>query len=151
MEKEITIIEYQEDYAMAVKEYIKSIAKKEFEYDDWEKYFNKMKSDEYKTDGNGFWIAFNKKDEIVGTIAAERRTTDIVYLCNLYIRKDYRRTGIATELYNTFLDFAHKQKYTIITLKTVFKFTDAVQFYEKLGFVKYGQDEESYFYRKDLD
>ena len=48
------------------------------------------------------------------------------------------------------IDFAKQQGYQQVTLRTFFKFVNAIHFYEKMGFEKYKQDEESYFYRKQL-
>lgn len=69
---------------------------------------------------------------------------------SLYVNKEYRKLGIAKKLYALFIEFVKKQKYKNITLRTFFKFTNAINFYEKEGFIKYDEDDESYFYIKSL-
>ncbi len=70
---------------------------------------------------------------------------------SLYIKKDYRKIGLATNLYNLLVNFCIDKKYNEITLRVFFNFTDAINFYEKKGFVKYKQDDESYYYKKVLN
>ena len=70
---------------------------------------------------------------------------------SLYIRKDYRKIGIATKLYSLLIIFCKEKRYKEITLRVFFNFTDAIHFYEKNGFEKYSQDEESYYYKKVLE
>lgn len=66
------------------------------------------------------------------------------------VNSDYRKLGIAKELYKLLISFAKQQGYKKVTLRTFFKFVNAINFYEKMGFVKYNQDDESCFYMKML-
>lgn len=150
MQNEIKIIEYQEKYSKDIIEHIRKIAIGEFGYHDWENYFNKMTFEEYQKEGSKFWIAINKKEEIIGSIGALRISEKEVKMNSLYVNKDYRKLGIAKELYKLLLNFVKQQGYEKITLRTFFKFVNAINFYEKIGFVKYKEDEESYFYTKKL-
>lgn len=122
----------------------------EFEYNDWENYFNRMSFEEYKNEGSKFWIVLNGKDEVIGTIGALKVSSEEVKMNSLYVNKDYRKLGIAKELYELLINFSKQQGYKKVTLRTFFKFTNAINFYEKIGFVKYDQDDESYFYIKTL-
>lgn len=150
MQSKIKIIEYQEKYSKDIVEHIRKIAMNEFKYDDWKDYFNRMSFEEYQNEGSKFWIALNDKDEVIGTIGALKVSSEEVKMNSLYVNSDYRKLGIAKELYELLINFAKQQGYKKITLRTFFKFVNAINFYEKIGFVKYAQDKESYFYIKKL-
>ena len=150
VQSKIKIIEYQEKYSKDIVEHIRKIAINEFEYYDWEDYFNRMNFGEYKNEGSKFWIALNNKDEVIGTIGALKVSSEEVKMNSLYVNSDYRKLGIAKELYELLINFAKQQDYKKITLRTFFKFENAINFYEKIGFVKYDKDDESYFYMKIL-
>lgn len=150
MNPNITIIEYEDKYSKEIVNHIRKIAMDEFGYNKWKDYLDRMNFEEYKTEESKFWLALNDKDEVVGTIGALRKSHEEVYLNSLYLNKDYRKLGIATKLYNTFTNFIEEKEYKIITLRTFFKFVEAIKFYEKLGFKRYDKDEVSYYYRKYL-
>lgn len=150
MQSKVTIIEYHDKYSKDTVDHIREIAMNEFEYADWEDYFNKMSFEEYKNDGSKFWITLNAKDEVIGTIGALKVSGEEVRMNSLYVNKDYRKLGIAKDLYERFIDFVKQQGYQKITLRTFFKFVNAINFYERMGFIKYDQDDESYFYMKLL-
>lgn len=150
MQSDIKIIEYQDKYSKDIVEHIRNIAMNEFEYTDWENFFNRMSFEEYKGTGSKYWIVLNSEYEVIGTIGALKVSEEEVRMNSLYVNKDYRKLGIAKDLYKIFIDFAKQQGYKKITLRTFFKFTNAINFYEKLGFAKYDKDDESYFYMKML-
>lgn len=147
----MNIIKFDKKYANKVIEFIKSIAMNEYNRYDWEDYFNRMDFKEYEIDDNIFYIVLNEKNEIVGTIGGLKKEKGILYMNSLYIRKDYRKIGIATKLYSLLIIFCKEKRYKEITLRVFFNFTDAIHFYEKNGFEKYSQDEESYYYKKVLE
>lgn len=105
---------------------------------------------EYTESGSKFWIALNNKGKVIGTIGGLKISDKEVYLNSLYVNKDYRKLGVAKQLYNVFIDFAEKEEYKVVKLRTFFKFINAIIFYEKLGFIRYDQDDESYFYIKNI-
>ncbi len=150
MKSLIKIIEYQDKYSTDIVNHIRKIAMEEFEYTDWEEYFNRMSFEDYQKDGSKFWIALNEEDKVIGTIGALKISNEEIKMNSLYVNEDYRKLGIAKELYKLLIDFANEQEYKKITLRTFFKFTNAINFYEKEGFQKYDQDDESYFYMKLL-
>lgn len=147
----MNIIKFDKKYANKVIEFIKAIAMNEYNRYDWEDYFNRMDFKEYEIDDNIFYIVLNEKNEIVGTIGGIKKEEGILYMNSLYIRKDYRKIGIATKLYSLLIIFCKEKRYKEITLRVFFNFTDAIHFYEKNGFEKYSQDEESYYYKKVLE
>lgn len=150
MKDKIKIIEYQDKYSKKIVNHIRKIAMDEFEYYDWEDYFNRMSFEEYQNKGSKFWIALNDKEEVIGTIGALRISDEEVRMNSLYVNKEYRKLGIAKKLYELLINFVKKEGYQKITLRTFFKFINAINFYEKMGFERYDQDEESYFYMKIL-
>lgn len=150
-DKSFRIIEYEDKYSNQIVEFIKEIAIKEYKYIDWEDYFRRMEFSKYKNnDDSKFYIALNNKNEIVGTIGALKITNEEVKMNSLYVRKDYRQLGIAKKLYELLLQFVKSKNYKVITLRTFLKFTNAINFYENNGFIKYNQDDESYFYKKEI-
>lgn len=148
--EDIIIVEYHDKYSDDIVQHIRDVAINEFGYDDWEDYLSEMEFEDYKNEENKFWIALNSKEEIVGTIGALKMSETEVYLNSLYVNKNYRRLGLAKKLYSTLYSFVLQQGYKSIILKTFFRFTNAIKFYEKLGFVRYEENEESCFYKKDL-
>lgn len=150
MQSKIKIIEYQERYSEYIINHIRKIAMDEFEYNDWEDYFNRMSFEEYQKEGSKFWIALTAKDEVIGTIGALKVSKEEVKMNSLYVNSNYRQLGIAKELYELLIKFARHQNYKRITLRTFSRFKNAINFYEKMGFIKYDKDTESYFYMKIL-
>ena len=150
MKDKIKIIEYQDKYSKEIVNHIRKIAMDEFEYYDWEDYFNRMSFEEYQNNGSKFWIALNDKEEVIGTIGALRISDEEVRMNSLYVNKEYRKLGIAKKLYELLINFVKQEEYQKITLRTFFKFVNAINFYEKMGFERYDQDDESYFYMKIL-
>lgn len=150
MKDKIKIIEYQDKYSKEIVNHIRKIAMDEFEYYDWEDYFNRMGFEEYQNNGSKFWIVLNDKEEVIGTIGALKISDEEVRMNSLYVNKEYRKLGIAKKLYELLINFVKQEGYKKITLRTFFKFVNAINFYENMGFERYDQDEESYFYMKIL-
>jgi len=116
VQDKIRIIEYQEKYSKDIVKHIRKIAMEEFEYKDWEDYFNRMSFEEYQNEGSKFWIALNDKDEVIGTVGALKVSTEEIKMNSLYVNIDYRKLGIAKELYELLINFAKQQSYKKITL-----------------------------------
>lgn len=146
----MNIIKFERKYADKIVEFIKNIAINEYGCYDWEDYFKRMNFKEYDSDDNIFYIVLNEKDEIIGTIGGIKKEDSVLYMNSLYVRKDYRNLKIGTKLYNMLLEFCKIKDYKEITLRVFFQFTNAINFYEKNGFKKYNEDEESYYYKKVL-
>lgn len=144
------IIKFDKKYAKKVVEFIKDIAINEYNCYGWKNYFERMNFQEYNNSDNIFYIVLNENDEIIGTIGGIKKENNTLYMNSLYVRKDYRKLGIGTKLYNMLLEFCKMKKYDKITLRVFFHFLDAIKFYEKNDFKKYSQDEVSYYYKKIL-
>lgn len=148
--EKMKIVDYQEQYSKGIVEHIKRIAMDEFAYYDWEDYFKRMDFEAYQKPGSKFWVVLNDEGEVIGSIGALRVSEKEVKMNSLYVDQKYRKMGIAKKLYELLLVFAKEQGYEKITLRTFFRFVNAIDFYEKMGFVKEKQDEESCDYVKNL-
>ena len=85
---------------------------------------------EYNSNDNICYIVLYEKNEIIGTIGGIKKDNSL-YMNSLYIKKHYRKMGLATNLYNLLVNFCIDKKYNQITLRVFFNFTDAINFYEK--------------------
>ena len=75
-------------------------------------------------------------DEIVGVIA----TRDVSHIALMFVDKRYHRKGIAKRLYH--IAFSEAAKNTDVTHITVNSSPYAVKVYERLGFIKTGEQQE---------
>ena len=149
-----TIINYEEKYFAETTKFLNEVAVNEFKFYDWKNYFDTGKFLQLKSNRDYFGIALNEKDEVIGTIGL---TQDYEYktakLHSLYVKKEYRKNGIATSLYNVCEVFAKENNYDNIILHTYIEFTEAIKFYKKRGY-KINNDIESQdgiWYYKKLD
>lgn len=78
------------------------------------------------------------KDEVVGTIGIENYGKNRAYLRRMYIKKEFRGTGLADKMFSKALTFAKKNNFEIIYLSTSKLMTAANKFYKKnnLGVIK---------------
>ncbi len=95
-------------------------------------------------------IQGNEK-KIVGTIALKKIDKEEVRLKRIYVRKEYRKRGIAQKLLNQLVKFAKESGYKKILLHTYPTMKNAHKFYKKNGFiVTTGKDPEQIHVVKDL-
>lgn len=131
-EKVVIIKEYTKEYKDKVIEFLIEVAINEFAFEEWRNYFNKAEFLEMNKAKENFWIAVDTSNNVIGTIGI---LNDIISntakLHSLYIKKEYRKKGIATILYNYSLDFAKKCGYESIILHTYRIFSEAIRFYNK--------------------
>lgn len=132
-EEQVVIIkEYTEEYRDKVIEFLIEIAIKEFGFEEWKNYFNKAEFLEMNKSKENFWIAVDNFNNVIGTIGILNDTiSDTAKLHSLYIKKEYRKKGIATILYNYSLDFVEKCGYKSIILHTYRIFNEAIKFYNR--------------------
>ena len=135
-EEQIVIIkEYTKEYREKVIEFLIEIAIEEFGFEEWREYFNKAKFLNMDKTKENFWIAVDSFNNVIGTIGIENDTiSNTAKLHSLYIKKEYRKKGIATVLYNYSLEFAKKSNYESIILHTYRVFSEAIKFYKKKRF-----------------
>lgn len=103
----------------------------------------------YKNNGGNFWLAVDN-EKIVGTISLEKIENNIGILKGMYVDKDYRNKGIASNLLNLLFNFAKENNYKKILLDTYEEFKIAIKYYEKIGFVRKGQIGKRYIYEKEI-
>ena len=148
MEK-VRIIEYQDKFKDKIKDFIINIVVDEFGFIDWKESYQEIQFDKFKHKKNNFWIVVNDKEEVIGTLGAEKiKKNDIIEFNCFYVDPNYRKCGIAAELFEKFMKFANQKQYKIITLNTHDRFDNAIKFYEKNGFEEYYKDQERISYRK---
>ena len=95
-------------------------------------------------------IQGNEK-KIVGTMALKKMDKEEVRLKRIYVRKEYRKRGIAQKLLNQLVKFAKESGYKKILLHTYPTMKNAHKFYKKNGFiVTTGKDPEQIHVVKDL-
>lgn len=99
----------------------------------------KNKYDEYHSDllaGNKKMWAYYEDGKIVGVIA----TRDVSHISLLFVHKDHHKKGIARQMFNRVLEELKEKKE--IREITVNSSPYAVNVYEKLGFIKTGEEQE---------
>jgi len=84
-----------------------------------------------------FWVAMNvTTDRIVGTVAVDKRTTDVAQLKRMFVDTAHRRRGIGTRLVQRAVEFCAKNSYKEIVLYSSGAQKRAQLLYQKCGFVK---------------
>ncbi len=99
-----------------------------------------------------YLIAIDEMEKVIGTISLEYKENNEAYLKRMYVHYNHRGAGIAQNLFDTVMDKAKENYYSIIYLGTYKKLERAINFYIKNGFVQNENEhdnEELYFY-KDL-
>lgn len=130
------IKEFEEKYNNLVNDFIISIYVEEFGHETSRKELNNQDNSIFINKNGNLWIAFNNKDEIIGTIAVINHSDNNIELKKFYVRQDYRGKGVSKKLYNTALDFCKKKSFNRIFLWTYEKLDKAISFYLKAGFVE---------------
>lgn len=154
IDDEITIREYSNDYENKVVEFLIEVAINEFGFIEWQDYFYKKDFLNVDRESENFWIAVNNQNNVIGTIGVVKdENPHTAKINSLYVAKEYRRRGIASNLYEICLDFIKKNDYNIIILHTYEKFKNAIKFYEKQGFQvsKYIQSKDGIWYCKYIN
>ena len=89
---------------------------------------------EYIDNGGNLWIAIDDKDDIVGTIALKKHNNSEAEIKKLYVRNDYRGTGLSKELYSKVMETSKNLHFKRIFLGTYDKLDRAINFYQRRGF-----------------
>ncbi len=141
--EDFRIINYEEKYFNETIKFLNEVAVNEFGFYDWKNYFDTGRFLQLNSNRDYFGIALNNNNEVIATIGL---TQDYEYktakLHSLYVRKEYRKNGIASSLYSACENFAKENDYDIIILHTYLEFTEAIKFYKKRGY-KINNDIES--------
>lgn len=131
----IEIIEFNSNYQKKTKSFILDILEDEFDY-----YMDRPDLDNileiYKTDKSNFFIAVNQQNDVIGSIAIVDYKNHRGYLKRLYVKREYRGTGLARQLLDNLIIYAKNSGYQTIYLGTVKMLEAANKFYNKNGFKK---------------
>jgi N-acetylglutamate synthase-like GNAT family acetyltransferase len=146
----IQIVNYDDKYRQEIIKFITSIAINEFGFYKWKDYLENKSFEPYKKNGGKFWIAIDSHNEIIGTCGALKVSDNMIKLNSLYVKKEYRREKIGTNLYELLLGYAKKEKYKSIILCTYNEFAIAKYFYETRGFKLYEKIDKELWYKKEL-
>lgn len=105
---------------------------------------------EEKYSGRGrFWLAFDN-EKLIGTIAIEELDQETAKLKRMFVLPEYQGNGVGQKLMDVALSFAKDNEYKRIKLNTDRIMKRAHSFYEKNVFVRTGEDDERFFYERDL-
>jgi len=82
-----------------------------------------------------FFLGVAANEEVVGTIAIENLNSENFALKRMFVKKEFRRQGVAQELFNKIIDWAKSNGAKTIYLSTHSeKSAAAVKFYRKNNF-----------------
>jgi N-acetylglutamate synthase-like GNAT family acetyltransferase len=82
----------------------------------------------------GVFIVAREEGHLVGGVALRPLTLEgWCEIKRLWVRPDYRRSGVATGLMNTVVQFARESGYRTVFLETGWAQPEAVAFYKKTG------------------
>lgn len=129
------IIEYKNEYRKKVIALWIEICVKEFGFEDWQEDIKEMDNDIYKYNNGNFWIAINNDNEVVGTIALRNLGNGKACLKSLYVKRKYRKNGIAKALFDKLMEFTILNNYKKIELDTYETFKHAIKFYQENEFI----------------
>lgn len=88
----------------------------------------------YGQGGAGFFVA-DSDGEVVGTVAIRAKEADTCELKRLYVRTDFRGSGLGQALYEHAESFARAAGYARIWLDSSRRFGKAHRLYERNGFM----------------
>jgi N-acetylglutamate synthase-like GNAT family acetyltransferase len=129
----VKIIQYSDKYKDQTVNLILSILENEFHAFGIERPDLLKISEIYQTNKGNFWIAV-EKGKVVGTIGLRNYGNNRGCLKRMYIDKNFRGTGLASELFLTLVKFAKENNYKEIFLTTFETMIAANKFYLKMGF-----------------
>ncbi len=147
---EWNIIEYKEEYKEKVVRFWTEICIEEFGFKDWHEDIKDMDNHKYKDNNGNFWIAINNDNDVIGTIALKNLESGKACLKSLYVKKEYRKNGIAKALFNKLMEFTILNNYKKIELDTYDDFEHAIRFYQKNDFTVKQHIENKYVMERDV-
>lgn len=103
--------------------------------------FDSIKAEHQKDDS--FLFTAKDDEEIIGYIGLNV-VLDEGYLLNVAVKKEYRKKGVATKLFDELFNLAEIKKLSFITLEVRESNSSAIKLYEKLGFDKIATRKDYY-------
>ena len=128
------IKEFDDRYNERVNNFIISVFVVEYGFEKFRKGLEEENNQEYIENGGNLWIAVDDKDDIVGTIALKKHNNSEAEIKKLYVRNDYRGTGLSKELYSKVMETSKNLHFKRIFLGTYDKLDRAINFYQRRGF-----------------
>jgi GNAT superfamily N-acetyltransferase len=86
------------------------------------------------TYGHGTILVARLAGEIVGVGAIVPTAPGVGEVKRMSVAQDHRREGVATAVLRELVGVAVREHWVAVTVETTASWTDAVQFYERLGF-----------------
>ncbi len=130
------IKKFEDRYNDEVNNFIISVFVEEYGFEQFREGLKEQNNHKYIENGSNLWIAIDENDNIVGTIALRKHNNEEAEIKKLYVRKDYRGTGLSKELYRKVMEEAKSKEFSRIFLGTYDKLESAIHFYLKRGFTQ---------------
>ena len=105
--------------------------------------------DRYYLQSGGVFYAGLVDGAIIGTSAVRKIDDEICEIKRIYVRKEFRGRGFGKDLFLKALGFAG-ENYSMVTLKTDAKLTDAIGLYFKNGFAVAGEEDGVVYFSKNM-
>ena len=128
------IKEFDDRYNERVNDFIISVFVEEYGFEKFRKGLEQENNQEYIDNGGNLWIAIDEKDDVIGTIALKKHNNNEAEIKKLYVRNDYRGTGLSKELYSKVMETTKNDHLKRIFLGTYDKLDRAINFYQRRGF-----------------
>ena len=131
---------YEDEFRDLTVEYVTSLDRNlDFQHLDEEL---ESPSRKYIGSGGGMIVAFNERDEAVGCVAYWGHTKERCEMKRLYVKPEYRKSGIGLALGKEVIRRAKESGFTEMVLDTAKPLTAAIALYRKLGF----EETEAYYF-----
>ncbi len=99
----------------------------------------------YEKEGGEFWLTL-ENDTVIGTLALMNKGNGNGILKKGFVKNEYRKRGILTELYKTVLDYARINHFKQLMFDTPSVATNCHRFFEKEGYVRISKNEQPFEY-----
>jgi len=136
------IIEYSKEYEEKTKQLYTDVLIEEFEFELFRDEILNEDLEYYMQDGGKLWLAVDDEDNVVATMAINKKTPDTVDLRKVYMNKDYRGTGLASTMFDNAMEFCKEHNYKRVLLGTYQRLGRAIGFYQKKGFKEYFDEDK---------
>ena len=132
-----------------VKELVLSVLNEQgFEFDP-NKDFDLDNIDKYYLQSGGVFYVGLVDGAIIGTSAVRRVDEERCEIKRIYVRKEFRGKGFGKDLFLKALGFA-EENYSMVTLKTDAKLTDAIGLYLKNGFSVVKEEDGVVYFSRNI-
>lgn len=99
----------------------------------------------YQKSGGEFWLAV-EGDTVIGTLALMNKGNGNAIIKKGFVKKEFRKQGILTKLYEILLDFAKAKGIKQIMFDTPSVATNCHRFFEREGYVRIEKSQQPFEY-----